>query len=247
MMYASLLNAANARNGSSMNDSHHSQSKNGDNRTCNKRCGCVAPGHARNELHFLPRPSVLHPSVPHSLSRGPFPHLKRVGGGRRPSVSPNVSHGAHRRDPRLPHPRHRHLRRKGGHRVNSEYCSFLKQYFLVLLVPNSLSGVGKMQKIFMPTAVLPISQYDIICTPMPTNRLRARPDPMLSRMVRAAHPVFTRMVRRSPLSSSFSRMVRKPNYLRMVPAAFREEPLETGILSHTHQLQVPGEGGGGQH
>ena len=101
-----------------------------------------------------------------------------------------------------------------------------------------------MQKIFMPTAVLPISQYDIICTPMLTNRLRARPDPMLSRMVRAAHPVFTRMVRRSPLSSSFSRMVRKPNYLRMVPAAFREEPLETGILSHTHQLQVPGERGG---
>ena len=81
---------------------------------------------------------------------------------------------------------------------------------------------------------------------MPTNRLRGtRPDPMLSRMVRAAaaHPVFTRMVRRSPTSSSFSRMVRRPQHLRMVPAAFREEPLETGsvvfVVSHIKKATIP--------
>ena len=68
---------------------------------------------------------------------------------------------------------------------------------------------------------------------MYTHRLKPRPDPMLSRMVRAAHPSFTRMVRSSP-SDSFARMVRAPTHLRMVPpltAAFREDPLETGSLN----------------
>ena len=65
---------------------------------------------------------------------------------------------------------------------------------------------------------------------MPTNRLRMpRPDPMLSRMVRAAHPVFTRMVR--------SRVYRPKQHLRMVP--FREEPIETGsvvfVVSHINK------------
>ena len=59
---------------------------------------------------------------------------------------------------------------------------------------------------------------------------------MLSRMVRGAHPSFTRMVRRSPSSDSFERVVKRaPSHLRMVPPlteAFREEPLETGSLGH---------------
>ena len=83
----------------------------------------------------------------------------------------------------------------------------------------------------------PLCQNDVhkhALTPH-ARRLKPRPDPMLSRMVRAAHPVFTRMERsRGPTTSSLSRMVRGlgPQHLRMVPvpAAFRQEPLETGSV-----------------
>ena len=70
-------------------------------------------------------------------------------------------------------------------------------------------------------------------TPSPSlciHRLKPRSADRWSRMVRAAHPSFTRMVR-SPSFDMFERVVRAPMHLRMVPpvtAAFREEPLETG-------------------
>ena len=48
----------------------------------------------------------------------------------------------------------------------------------------------------------------------PNSPKQPRPDPVLSRIVRAtaAHPVFTRMVR----SPTFSRMVKSPHFARMV-------------------------------
>ena len=82
-------------------------------------------------------------------------------------------------------------------------------------------------------------------TPSPSlcilHRLKPRSADRWSRMVRAAHPSFTRMVRSPSSFDMFERVVRAPMHLRMVPpvtTAFREEPLETGSLNHRDRVGI---------